>query len=125
MIPGQLQVKIELDLLLLIIRELGSELATSLIDTTNQNSKTTVESNTQPQSRGLHPVGALSVPPLVLTRLAQSDPSQKKGLRGFVLRPWPTTSSRPRSRGLHLVGALSVPPLILIRPDQLDQSLRE
>jgi len=74
-------------------------------------SKTTVESNIQQYSRGLHPVGALSVPPLVKINTQQGLPSvsQKKEK---ILRPQSTASSRPWSRGLHPVGALSVLPLV-------------
>ena len=75
-----------------------------------------------PYSRGLHPVGALCVPPQVLIPLGRSAGVEFKKKRDKVeLRPQSTASSRPRSRGLHLVGALCMPPPVLIPLDQIER----
>ena len=66
------------------------------------------------QSRGLHPVGALSVPPLEWYPLGTVRPTRvtaKQTTKRQALRLPPTARSQRQSRGLHPVGAVSVPPL--------------
>ena len=72
------------------------------------------------QSRGLHPMGALSVPPLEWYPLGTGPPDLSDGQthKKRVIRLPPTLRGRRQSRGLHPVGALSVPPLDSASLDQ-------
>ena len=74
----QFKIKLQADLILVQLRKLNPKItrplqsareiyqSTETKDNDSESySKTTAESNIQQLSRGLHPVGALSVPPLV------------------------------------------------------------
>ena len=135
---GQFLIKVEAEFLLVQCRELSTEITRFLRPTHKTCQSTEMKDITatatprlpskkrrelqilRPQStarsqlwsRGLHPVGALSMPPLVLIPLGMVRPARVVKKKVQILRPQLTARGQLWSRGLHPVGALSVPPLV-------------